>query len=102
MARVYSTSFFFLHHGTSSHYFPPADKLAIVRWVTIFNSDAIVNATFHLLELTSLATILQRSVGPVTSQSEELRVVLPAGADLTIANDPTIDCTVSGYLLDLP
>ena len=102
MSKVYSTSFFFLHHATSTHYFVPAGMLAIIRWITAFNSNAITPATFHLLEQNSLATIDQQVVGPVTTYSAEFRVVLPELAQLTIANDPTIDCSFSVYLLTLP
>lgn len=102
MAAVYSTQFIF-SHGSHGELYTVGDEFrAVLRWVTGFNSDGVLDHIIHLTETVTGATIVQANLNPQQSESLEFRVVLYAGQQIRNDSDGEVDITVSGYLLTLP
>lgn len=108
MANVYSHSMIKSHAGAAAVFECPEGYRAVVRCVTIFNSDLVNSGTGHLIHSPSLCTILQWVVAPpaaivgAESVNQLLHFVFDWPDYIYIDNDPTVDMTVSGYLLTLP
>lgn len=108
MAYVYSHRFILSHAGAYAEYSPPEGFVALLRGATGFAADVASGGTAHLIHRDSMATILQWVIPPPAAiEGQEgfftdFRFVLLAGETVYTANDPSVDFSVSGFLLTLP
>lgn len=100
MARVvYSKRFIAAHAGTTETYTVPDGYVAVLKWITHFNSHIVLSASSQAFLSPSACTIWQQEIGPQASAQTEIRVVLEAGEEVQVIPGATCDVTISGYLL---
>ena len=99
---LYSQRFAASHAGAGGTIVVPAGLRYVIRFVTLFNADALAPAYGQLIHVDSSCTIVQRHLGPQAAELDSMRFVMDAGETLQIVNDPSVDVTVSGYALTAP
>lgn len=108
MANVYSTQFIASHAGAAATFVCPAGYRAVLRCVTVFNSNVANSGTGHLIHSPSDCTVFQWVVAPPAAIEgaecviQLLHFVFNEGESIYTADDGSVDLTASGFLLTLP
>jgi hypothetical protein len=108
MSDVYSVRFIASHAGAPATFTCPAGFRCVIKCVTLFNANSVLDETGHLIHSPSDCTILQRELGPTATgpiqqtQVDLFTFVFTEGESILTENDGDIDMTVSGFQLSLP
>lgn len=98
---LYSSQLVVSHAGGIGEYTAPAGFTAVIRYITVFNSYVLGNASAAIVHQLSDATIYQRTIGPQEWFADLAHFVLNELETLDLNVDATVDLSLSGYLLSL-
>ena len=102
MANVYSTLLSSSHAGAGGLIVAFPGTRVVIRDIEVFNSSSVLDSSAQMTLNSSGATIYKRSLGVQVWFHDDLHIVIGEGDTVTIDAGPTVDVTVSGYVLTLP